>query len=58
MGNYILFPYNLVRREMQTPIVCHGYTLFADGRMAIFRNTGTEPTRVHPIQIWQTPFVS
>ena len=58
VGDYVLFPYNLVRKEMQTPIVCHGYSLFSDGRMAIFRNTGPEPTRVHPIQVWQTPFVS
>jgi len=54
-GEYLLLPYNLIRKEVTTPIRCHGYSLFADGTMAIFRAV-TEPTRVHPLQIWRTPF--
>ena len=57
-GSYVLFPYNLVRKEVQNPLLGHGYSLFADGCLVIFRNTSNEPTRVHPMQIWQTPFVS
>jgi MoxR-like ATPase len=57
-GRTLLFPYNLIRREVVNPIVCHGYSLFADGRMIIFAAHGSEPTRVHPMQIWQTPFAS
>jgi len=57
-GAYVLFPYNLIRREVQTPVRCNGYSLFDDGKMAVFRATSDEPTRVHPMQIWQTPFVS
>jgi hypothetical protein len=57
-GQYALFPYNLIRREVQNPIRCSGYSLFDDGKMVVFRFTGDEPTRVHPMQIWQTPFVS
>jgi hypothetical protein len=57
-GNYVLFPYNLVRREVQNPIQCHGYSLFANGRMVVFKVLTNEPTRVHPMQVWQTPFVS
>jgi len=57
-GRTLLFPYNLIRREVVNPIDCHGYSLFADGRMVIFATHGNEPTRVHPMQIWQTPFVS
>ena len=26
--------------------------------MVVFRATSNEPTRVHPMQIWQTPFIS
>ena len=37
---------------------CHGYRLFADGRMVVFRAASNEPTRVHPMQVWQTPFAS
>jgi len=57
-GLYALFPYNLIRREVQTPIRCNGYSLFDDGKMVVFRAVGDEPTKVHPMQIWQTPFVS
>jgi hypothetical protein len=56
-GRYVLFPYNLIRKEIQTPIDCNGYSLFADGRMILFR-AAAEPSRVHPVQIWQTPFTS
>ncbi|HVJ90237.1 MAG TPA: DNA repair ATPase, partial [Labilithrix sp.] len=54
-GEYLLLSYNLIRKEVATPLRCHGYSLFADGTMAIFRAV-TEPTRVHPLQIWRTPF--
>ena len=54
-GEYLLLPYNLIRKEVSTPMRCHGYSLFADGTMAIFRAMA-EPTRVHPLQIWRTPF--
>jgi hypothetical protein len=57
-GRTLLFPYNLIRKEVVNPLTCHGYSLFADGKMVIFSATGTEPTRVHAMQIWQTPFVS
>ena len=57
-GTYVLFPYNLVRKEVQNPLVANGMSLFADGRLVIFRSTSQEPTRVHPMQVWQTPFVS
>ncbi len=57
-GHYALLPYNLIRREVQTPIRCNGFSLFDDGKLVVFRTSGDEPTRVHPMQIWQTPFVS
>jgi MoxR-like ATPase len=56
-GQYVLFPYNLIRKEVATPIHCHGYSLFDDGRLVIFR-AEAEPSRVHLMRIWQTPFVS
>jgi hypothetical protein len=57
-GSYLLFPYNLIRKEVQNPIHCHGWTLFDDGTMVVFRSVSPEPTRVHPMQIWATPFTS
>ncbi len=57
-GRYVLLPYNLVRKEVLNPIHCHGYALFPDGQMVTFRSASSEPTRVHPMQVWTTPFVS
>jgi hypothetical protein len=57
-GRYVLFSYNLIRKEVANPLQCHGYSLFDDGKMAIFRTAGDEATRVHPMQIWQTPFTT
>ncbi len=54
-GVSILMPYNVVRQEVTAPITCHGHTFFEDGTMVVFREEA-EPTRIHPIQIWSTPF--
>ncbi|HEX2224159.1 MAG TPA: DNA repair ATPase, partial [Thermoanaerobaculia bacterium] len=58
-GLSVLLPYNLIRRQVQNPILCHGYSLFEDGTMVVFRaGSKDEPTRVHTMQIWQTPFAT
>jgi hypothetical protein len=57
-GLYLLYPYNLIEKAVATPIACHGYSLFADGRMVILRVASAEPARVHPMQVWRTPFTS
>ena len=57
-GLYMLLPYNLIRKEVTNPIFCHGYSVFEDGRMFVFRQATDEPTRVHPMQFWATPFTS
>jgi hypothetical protein len=56
-GEYELLPYNLISKEVKNPIRCHGYSLFPDGTMLVFRSEN-EPTRIHPVQIWQTPFTT
>src|SRR5690606_11080401 len=57
-GTYLLYPYNLITKDVPAPILCHGYSLFADGRMVVMRSASSEPTRVHPMQVWQAPFTS
>jgi hypothetical protein len=57
-GRSLLLPYNVIRKEVATPIPCHGYSLFDDGTLVVFRATSEEPTRVHPMQVWQTPYLS
>ncbi|HET9624223.1 MAG TPA: DNA repair ATPase, partial [Kofleriaceae bacterium] len=56
-GMYLLYAYNLIDKAVAAPISCSGYSLFADGRMVVLR-AATEPTRVHPVQVWHTPFTS
>ena len=55
-GRFALFTYNLIRKELQKPIYAHGYTLYDDGKALVFKSENNEATRVHPMQIWQTPF--
>ena len=57
-GRSALFTYNMISRQLQNPIFGHGYARLEDGRMVIFAAEGEEPTRIHPMQIWQTPFQS
>ena len=57
-GRTLLLPYNVIRKEVATPLPCHGYSLFEDGTLVAFRAESEEPTRVHPMQVWQTPYLS
>jgi hypothetical protein len=57
-GRYLLLPYNVIRKEVATPITGHGYAIFDDGTLVVLRSPGAEPARVHPAQVWQTPYVS
>ncbi|WP_207239834.1 DNA repair ATPase [Pseudomonas sp. GW456-L15] len=55
-GRSVLLTYNMINRQLQNPLFGHGYARLEDGRMVIFAAEGDEPTRVHPMQVWQTPF--
>lgn len=57
-GRSLLLPYNVIRKEIATPLSCHGYALFDDGKLTVLRADSDEPARVHPLQVWQTPYVS
>ncbi len=57
-GRFALYSYNMITKSLQPPIFGHGYSLFDDGKMIIFRSESNEPSRIHPMQIWQTPFTS
>lgn len=52
-----LFAYNLIEKQLQNPIYGHGYALAENGELVIF-SAESEPTRVHPMQIWKTPYES
>ncbi|MFQ5731017.1 MAG: DNA repair ATPase, partial [Planctomycetaceae bacterium] len=55
-GEYVLLRYNLIAQQVETPIVCNGYTLFEAGELVCFRSQG-EPQKHHAVQLWQTPYV-
>ncbi|MFI5867955.1 DNA repair ATPase [Streptomyces sp. NPDC051546] len=57
-GRSLLLPYNVIRKEMATPIACHGHALFDDGALLVLRADSDEPARVHPLQRWSSPYVS
>ncbi|MGY3266325.1 DNA repair ATPase [Lysobacter sp. HA35] len=57
-GRSALFVYNMIQRQLQNPLFGHGHAELPDGRMVLFSAEGDAPTRVHAMQVWQTPFVS
>ncbi|MGW7727515.1 DNA repair ATPase [Streptomyces canus] len=57
-GRSLLLPYNMIRKEIATPLSCHGWALFDDGTLMILRADSAEPARVHPLQLWHSPYVS
>ena len=57
-GTSALLVYNLVRRALAPPIFAHGYARLGDGRMVLFHAENEDPTRVHQLQVWSTPFFS
>ena len=56
-GHYVLLSYNMIALQVETPLVCNGYSIFPDGRLICFRSDETA-AKHHPLQIWQTPFVT
>ncbi|PKG36433.1 DNA repair ATPase [Psychrobacter sp. Sarcosine-3u-12] len=52
-----LFPYNLIKKQLANPIYCNGMALAENGRLVLFSDQ-SEPSRIHPMQIWHTPYAS
>ncbi|MFE7209818.1 DNA repair ATPase [Streptomyces sp. NPDC057611] len=61
-GRSLLLSYNTIREEVATPLSCHGWALFDDGTLTALRTDLSagpdEPGRVHPLQLWSSPYVS
>ena len=54
-GAYILLNYNLIEQKVDTPLICHGFSLFEGGELVCFRSQD-DATKHHAIQVWQTPY--
>lgn len=58
-GLYVLYSYNIITKELQNPIPAHGYSLYQNGLMVIFKeDENSEAKKIHPLRLWQTPFCS
>src|SRR5690606_37094322 len=54
-GVYFLLSYNIIAQKVDTPIVCHGFTLFDNGELVMFK-AQDEPQKHHRLQIMQTVY--
>ena len=54
-GDYALMPYRLIQQRVDERITCHGFSLFPNGHLLLFR-ADAEPQKHHMIQLRQTPF--
>lgn len=58
-GLYSVLAYNIINKRIQAPILAHGYSIFGNGDLVLFKaSEGEEATRTHNTQIWKTSFVS
>lgn len=55
IGTYLLLHYNLIEQKAENPTICHGYSIFENGEMCLFK-ADDEPKKHHAVQIWQTPY--
>lgn len=54
-GVYVLMAYRLIAQQVDERIVCHGFSLFPNGHLLLFR-ADPEPQKHHTVQLRQTPF--
>ncbi|MBK1881097.1 DNA repair ATPase [Luteolibacter pohnpeiensis] len=54
-GHYVLLSYNVIAQQVETPMVCNGFAIAADGRMVQFK-APDQPQKHHALQLWQTPY--
>ncbi len=56
-NTYVLMSYNVIQQQVNTPIICNGFTIFQDGKLIYFKSE-REAIRHHQVQIWQTPYTA
>ena len=55
-GHYVLLSYNMIEQQVDTPIVCNGFSIFENGHLVFFKSDESAQKH-HAVQIWQTPYV-
>jgi hypothetical protein len=56
-GRYLLCGYNIVTKSMANPIAAGGYGIFDDATVICLREA-EEPSRVHTVSVYTSPFCS
>ena len=56
-NTYVLMSYNMIVQQVETPIICNGFTVFDSGTLVFFRSEN-DALRHHQVQIWQTPYTA
>lgn len=56
-NTYVLMSYNMIAQQVETPIICNGFTVFSDGILVYFKSE-SEAVRHHQVQIWHTPYTT
>ncbi|MEU5978262.1 DNA repair ATPase [Streptomyces sp. NPDC047315] len=52
-----LLPYDTIRETVAAPLTCDAYALFDDGLLLALHGA-EEPSRVHRVRLWRSPYVS
>lgn len=56
-GSYVIYSYNIIRKELENPIHANGYSLFENGELFIFRTSENhEYSKIHSLRVYKTPF--
>jgi hypothetical protein len=55
LGVYVVMAYRLIAQQVEERVVCHGFSLFPNGHLLLFR-ADAEPQKHHTVQLRQTPF--
>ena len=55
-GHYVLLSYNMIEQQVETPIICQGFSIFENGHLVFFKSDESAQKH-HAVQIWQTPYV-
>lgn len=56
-NSYVLYPYSVLTKAISNPIFTNGYCVMDDGSLYAIK-AHTEASKVHPVQLWQTSFLS
>ncbi|CAH7347196.1 conserved hypothetical protein [Vibrio chagasii] len=59
VGGYTIYHYNMINKNVSSPMHACGYALRQNGELFMFRTSqNSQPEKLHKLQVWGTPFMS